>query len=151
MKKFILLLTIVALISSCQKQNIEPIEKSAIVLSLTDSTKLALFNTSFTVVFDELVSNDNAVYSYSVPSNRRMYDTWTIDAVGNCTVVAKYYDCPKTYNYDRNNFNYNPALYTTPLIFSISISGDTIILPYYNPFSIMRANGTSISHDRRLD
>jgi len=146
MRKIFSLVIIIVAMVSCQKKSVEPISAPVanVAMTLTDSTEAELLNSSFTIVFDKLFGNENAVSGYSVTSNRRMYDTWSIDANGSCTVTPYFYDCPSTYTYSASNFPYTPILYVAPVVFHIAIHGDTIDLPSNNPLSWRRVGGSSL-------
>jgi hypothetical protein len=144
-KLFPLLIIALSILVSCQKKSVEPfpapVNNVVSPLSLTDSTKLALFNTTFTIVADYLFMNTNVVLVDTALGFKKMYDTWTIDAVGNCTVTPYTYNCSNSYVYDVNNFPYILHQYASTITFSISIHGDTVNLPPINPFCWDRVSG----------
>lgn len=137
-KLFSLLIIAMSMLVSCQKTTVEPAPVAntpSTVMTLTDSTKAALFGTSFTIVFDHLAFDNNNMVGYPSPTHRRMYDEWTIDAIGNCTVTPYYYECPSSYVYDSLNFSYTKVpCYPPSWTFSITITEDTMHLPPINPF-----------------
>lgn len=148
MKKILTLLFIVStILISCKKETVEPISvplnHTNNSLSLTDSTKLQLFNTTFTVVADYLWNNSNYLLVDTSMGYKRIYDIWKIDAVGNCTVTPYTYDCYHSYVYDSNNFPFILHQYTNPVTFNISIHGDTIDLPLNSPIDWNRVTVNS--------
>lgn len=148
-KLFPLLIIAMSILVSCQKKSVEPFPApvNSVVnpLSLTDSTKLALFNTTFTIVADYLGQNQNYCFVDTSYGYKRMYDTWTIDAVGNCTVTPYTYSCYSTYVYNANNFPFSLQQYSNSLMFSITIHNDTIDMPWANSFALNRVTGSNFT------
>ena len=143
-KLFSLLIIAMSILVSCQKKSVEPIPApvNSVVnpLSLTDSTKLALFNTTFTVVADYLFGNQNAAFVDTAYGYRKMHDVWTINSAGSCTVIPYTYYCYNNYIYNENNFPFIINQYSSPIIFDITIHGDTIDLPWNTPIDWNRVD-----------
>jgi len=150
MKKILTLLFIVStILISCKKETVEPISvplnHTNNSLSLTDSTKLQLFNTTFTVVADYLWNNSNYLLVDTSMGYKRIYDIWKIDAVGNCTVTPFTYKCYESYVYNVNNFPFQLQQFSNPSTFSITVHGDTIDMPFNTPIDWNRINNNTFS------